>query len=91
MNTQQALQQAFQLLNQGQLPVAGQLFESILQREPQNFAALNGRGFIALQQNRLPQSAADFQQSLAVNPQQAFAQKMLGIVLGAMGQFDAAM
>lgn len=91
MNTQQALQQAFQLLNHGQLPAAGQLFENILQREPHNFAALNGRGFIALQQNHLSQSAADFQQSLAINPQQAFAQKMLGVVLGAMGQLDAAM
>ena len=91
MNTQQALQQAYQHLNSGNLPIAGQLFEGVLQQEPDNFAALNGRGFIALQQNRLQQSAADFQQSLAINAQQPFARKMLGIVLGAMGQFDASM
>lgn len=91
MNTQYALQQAFQLLNGGNLPMAGQLFEGILQQEPQNFAALNGRGFIALQQNRLVQSAADFQKSLAINPKQPFALKMLGIVQGAMGQFEASM
>lgn len=91
MNTQQALQQAFQLLNGGNLPMADQLFEGVLRQDPQNFAALNGRGFIALQQNRLAQSAADFQQSLAVNPKQPFAQKMLGIVLGAIGQFELSM
>ncbi len=91
MNTQQALQQAFQHLNSGNLPMAGQLFEGVLQQEPKNFAALNGRGFIALQQNRLPQSAVDFQQSLAINAQQPFAHKMLGIVQGAMGQLDASM
>jgi predicted O-linked N-acetylglucosamine transferase (SPINDLY family) len=67
------------------------LFEGVLQEEPHNFAALNGRGFIALQQNRLAQSAADFQQSLAVNPSQPFAHKMLGIVQGAMGQLDASL
>lgn len=70
---------------------AALLFENILTREKNNFAALNGRGFIALQQNRLPQSADDFEQSLTVNPKQAFAQKMLGIVLGAMGRFDESM
>ncbi len=91
MNIQQALQQAFQYLNSGQLGAAVQIFESVLKYEPNNFAALNGRGFIALQQNRLPQSAADFQQSLAINPQQVFAQKMLGIVLGAMGRFEESM
>ncbi len=91
MNSQQALQQAFQLLNTGNLSGANSLFQRILQQEPQNFSALNGRGFIALQQNRLPQSETDFQQSLAINPQQPFALKMLGIVLGAMGQFEASM
>ncbi len=91
MNTQQALQQAFQHLNSGNLPMAGQLFEGVLQQEPRNFVALNGRGFIALQQNRLSQSAADFQNSIAANPKQPFAHKMLGIVQGAMGQFDASM
>ena len=91
MNTQQALQQAFQHLNNGNLPIAGQLFNGILQREPENFAALNGRGFISLQQNHLPQAQSDLQASLSINPAQAFAHKMLGIVLGAMGQFDASM
>ena len=91
MNTQQALQLAFQHLNGGNLAAAGQLFNSILQQEPQNFAALNGRGFIALQQNLLPQAQADFQASLLINPKQPFAHKMVGIVLGAMGQFDTAM
>ncbi len=91
MNTHQALQLAFQHLNGGNLPAAAQLFNSILQREPRNFAALNGRGFIALQQNQLPQALADLQQSLSVNPQQAFSQKMVGIVLGAMGRFDESM
>lgn len=91
MNTAQALQLGFQNLNTGNLPAAAQLFESVLQQEPRNFSALNGRGVIALQQNRLPQSAADFQQSLAINAQQPFAHKMLGIVLGAMGQFEASM
>lgn len=91
MNIQQALQQAFQLINGGNLPMAAQLFETVLQRDPRNFAALNGRAFIAMKQNRLPQSAVDFQQSLSVNPKQAFARKMLGIVQGAMGHFDASM
>ena len=91
MHTEQTLNSAFHHLNSGNWVMAGQLFEGVLQREPHNFAALNGRGFIALQQNRLAQSAADFQQSLAVNPKQAFAHKMLGIVLGAMGQFEASM
>lgn len=91
MNTQQALQLAFQHLNSGNLPAAGQLFNSILQREPANFAALNGRGFIALQQSNLPQAQADLQASLSINPKQPFAHKMVGIVLGAMGQFEASM
>lgn len=91
MNTQQALQLAFQHLNSGNLMAAHPLFNSILQREPQNFAALNGRGFIALQQNQLPQALADLQQSLSVNPKQAFSQKMAGIVLGALGRFDESM
>ncbi len=91
MNTQQALQLAFQHLNGGNLGAAGQLFNHILQQEPQNFAALNGRGFIALQQNALPQAQSDLQASLSVNPKQPFAHKMLGIVLGAQGHFDAAM
>lgn len=91
MDTQQALQQAFQFINSGNLSAAAPLFEHVLRLEPGNFAALNGRGFVALQQNRLPQSLADFQQSLAINAQQPFAQKMLGIVLGAMGHFDASM
>lgn len=91
MNTQQALQLAFQHLNSGNLGAAAQLFNSVLQQEPQNFAALNGRGFIALQQNALPQAQTDLQASLSINPKQPFAHKMLGIVLGAMGQFDASM
>ena len=91
MNTQQALQLAFQHLNSGNLLAAYPLFNSVLQREPQNFAALNGRGFIALQQNQLPQALADLQQSLSINPKQAFSQKMVGIVLGAMGRFDESM
>ena len=91
MHTEQTLNSAFHHLNSGNWVMAGPLFEGVLQREPHNFAALNGRGFIALQQNRLAQSAADFQQSLAVNPKQAFAHKMLGIVLGAMGQVEASM
>lgn len=91
MNISQALQLGFQNLNEENLLAAGQLFESVLQQEPHNFAALNGRGFIALRQNRLPQSESDFQQSLVVNPKQPFAHKMLGIVQGAMGQFDASM
>ena len=64
MNTQQALQLAFQHLNSGNLIAAHPLFNSILQREPQNFAALNGRGFIALQQNQLPQALAQQAQAL---------------------------
>ncbi len=91
MNSQQAMQLGFQHLNNGNLPMAGQLFDSVLQQEPNNFAALNGRGFIALQQNRLPQSATDFQQLVTLNPNQPFAHKMLGIVQGAMGQFEPAM
>lgn len=91
MNTEQALQQAFQYLNLGNLLAAAPLFEAVLLQEPLNFAALNGRGFIALQQNRLPQSSADFQESLEINPNQAFAHKMQGIVLGAMGRFDESM
>src|SRR5574343_1734481 len=91
MNTQKALQLAFQHLNSGNLMAAHPLFNSILQREPQNFAALNGRGFIALQQNPLPQALADLQTSLSVTPTQAFSQKMVGIVLGAMGRFDESM
>ena len=91
MNIQQALQLAFQHLNSGNLMAAHPLFNSVLQREPQNFAALNGRGFIALQQNQLPQALADLQQSLSVNPKQAFSQKMVGIVLGAMGRFEESM
>ena len=91
MNTQQALQLAFQHLNNGNLPVAGQLFNSILQQEPQNFAALNGRGFIALQQNLLAQAQADLQASISINAKQPFAHKMLGIVQGASGQFEASM
>ncbi|WVH09158.1 MAG: hypothetical protein EoVTN8_488 [Fluviibacter phosphoraccumulans EoVTN8] len=91
MNTQQALQLAFQHLNGGNLGAAAQLFNGVLQKEPQNFAALNGRGFVALQQNALSQAQADLQASLSINPKQPFAHKMLGIVLGAIGQFDAAM
>lgn len=91
MNTQQVMQLAFQHLNSGNLGAAAQLFNSVLQQEPHNFAALNGRGFVALQQNALPQAQADLQSSLSINPKQPFAQKMLGIVLGAMGHFDAAM
>lgn len=91
MTTQQALNLGFQKLNSGDLLGAGQLFESVLTREPVNFVAINGRAFIALQQNRLPQSLADFQQSLAINAKQPFARKMEAIVLGAMGQFDRAM
>ena len=91
MKSQQALQLAFQHLNGGNLGAAAQLFNGVLQDEPQNFAALNGRGFVALQQNALPQAQADLQTSLSINPQQPFAHKMLGIVLGAMGQFDSAM
>ncbi|HBI82988.1 MAG TPA: hypothetical protein DDY24_04605, partial [Alcaligenaceae bacterium] len=88
MNIEQALQLAFQHLNNGNLMAAAPLFNSILQREPRNFAALNGRGFVELQQNHLHQSAADFAASLSINPQQVFAQKMLAIVLGAMGRFE---
>ena len=91
MKSHQALQLGFQQLNSGNLTAASQLFEGVLGLEPHNFAALNGRGFIALQQKRLMQSASDFQQSLAVNAKQPFALKMLGIVQGAMGQFDASM
>ena len=91
MNTQKALQLAFQHLNDGNLSAAAQLFNSILHREPRNFAALNGRGLIAFQQNLLPQALADLKASLSLNPKQPFVKKMLGIVLGATGQFDAAM
>ncbi len=91
MNTQQALQLAFQHLNGGNLGAAAQLFNNVLHQDPQNFAALNGRGFVALQQNALPQAQADLQASLSINPKQPFAHKMLGIVLGAMGEFDGAM
>jgi tetratricopeptide (TPR) repeat protein len=91
MNTQQALQLAFQHLNSGNLVAANPIFNSVLQREPNNFSALNGRGFVALQQNQLRLSEADFAASLLINPKQIFAQKMLGIVLGAMGRFEESM
>jgi protein O-GlcNAc transferase len=91
IKTPEILSQAFQHLNDGNLFAAGPLFEQVLAQEPQNFAALNGHGFIALQQNALPKAQADLQASLSINPKQPFAHKMLGIVLGAMGQLDAAM
>lgn len=91
METQQALQQAFEHLNDGNLAAASKLFENVLRHEPRNISALNGRGYVFLQQNHLPQSAADFQKSLALNPNQHFAHKMLGIVQGVMDQLDASL
>lgn len=85
------LELAFQHLNNGDHQTAATLFDRILQREQHNFAALNGHGLIALQQNKLSQSVSYFERSLAINPQQPFAQKMLGIVLGAAGDFDASL
>ena len=91
MNIQQALAQGFRYLESGNLSGAQQVFESVLQQDSKNFAALNGRGFVALQQNSLQASLVDFQASLAVNGKQPFARKMEAIVLGAVGRFDEAM
>lgn len=91
MDITQALISAFQHLKSGNLSLAGHLFESVLGQDSQNIDALNGRGFIALQENRLSDSAADFKQSLRVQPLQSFALKMLGVVQGVMGEFDESM
>lgn len=85
------LDQAFDALEQGDLALARQHFQSVLAASPDEFDALNMLGVIALQSGELANAAQWFQRAIAADPQAGMAHTHLGLTLMQSQQTEAAL
>ncbi len=74
-----ALQQANAALRSGDIPLAQQRYQAILQIDPHNAAALTELGVIAYSHQDCPSAIGDLRSALDASPQLAQAQALLGI------------
>lgn len=91
MNTiAQMFDTAVQQHQAGQLPQAVQLYQQILQRQPNHAGALNLMGVIACQAGNLSEGIASYQKAIAVQPKFAEAYYNLALALQLVGRIDDA-
>jgi predicted O-linked N-acetylglucosamine transferase (SPINDLY family) len=81
----QALQQ------QGQVTFARQVYQQILDVEPEHFGALTAMGVLAGQSNDLQRAVQYFERAIAAEPRNSGAQCNLGLILRLLGQPEAAL
>lgn len=77
------LLQAEAALDKGLLDVAGRLYLQVAQADPRNAIALVGLARIALREDRLDEARELAEQALALDPDEAAAQRVLREALGA--------
>ena len=89
--TQQKLQQAVPLHQQGKLAQARKLYEEILASEPDNFHALHLLGVVALQSGQRERAIELFRRAIAINSRFAPVHDNLGIALKGLGRPEEAL
>jgi len=87
------LLQAEAALDKGLLDVAGRLYHQVVQADPRNAIALVGLARIALREDRIDEARELAEQALALDPDEAAAQRVLreafGLAAAAAGMPDA--
>ena len=78
------LLQAEAALDRGLLDVAGRLYHQVVQADPRNAIALVGLARIALREDRPDEARELAEQALAIDPEEAAAQRLLREVYGEM-------
>jgi len=89
--TQDKLQQALRLHQQGQLTQAKTVYESILKIDPRQSDVLHLLGVIALQSRDYPMAARLMAKAIAIAPRIATYHSNQGLALKGLGQLDAAL
>jgi predicted O-linked N-acetylglucosamine transferase (SPINDLY family) len=79
------------LRRQGQLASARQIYQQILDVQPDQFAALSALGALSNQSGDLQQAIQYFNRAIAVEPGNSGAHRNLGLALKQLGQLDAAL
>ena len=87
----EVLQQANALYQKGQLDLAGSLYETALDLEPDCFEARNRLGMVRLRQGLVESAIDQFEHALIVNPASAEASCNLGNALATLKRFDEAL
>jgi tetratricopeptide (TPR) repeat protein len=64
-------------LDQGMLDTAGRLFDQVAQADPRNAIALVGLAKVALREDRIDDARELVEQALAIDPDEAAAQRLL--------------
>ena len=64
-------------LDQGMLDTAGRLFDQVAQADPRNAIALVGLAKVALREDRIDDARVLAEQALAIDPDEAAAQRLL--------------
>jgi tetratricopeptide (TPR) repeat protein len=64
-------------LDQGMLDTAGRLFDQVAQADPRNAIALVGLAKVALREDRIDDARELAEQALAIDPEEAAAQRLL--------------
>jgi predicted Zn-dependent protease len=64
-------------LDQGMLDTAGRLFDQVAQADPRNAIALVGLAKVALREDRIDDAQELVEQALAIDPDEAAAQRLL--------------
>lgn len=91
MNTiAEMFETAVQQHQAGQLPQAVQLYQQILQRQPNHAGALNLMGVIACQSGKLAEGITFYQKAIAVQPKLTEAHHNLALALQLVGRTDEA-
>lgn len=78
MNT---FQQAFELHKQGKLDDAEELYNKVLEQDPENAEVLNFLGIINLQKFRLSKAEEFIQKAIAISPEQYFYENLAKVYL----------
>lgn len=86
----QLMARALQAHQQGQLAVAGEIYEQVLQRDEDVPEAIHYLGVIALQQYRLEDAAQRLQRALELQPDNSLVHHNFARLQEALGQLDAA-
>jgi len=82
------LNQAIDLLQQGQLEGAWQAIHDVLAAEPRNATALQIRGLILAQAGQAEPAAADFRMAVQLTPDDPVAHNNLGNALRSLGRWE---
>ncbi len=77
-----SLMQAYEALQRGDLALARNLYQQVLQAEPRSIDALLGLGAIAWKEGRIEEAAQRYQRVLELEPRNAYAQAGLIAIMG---------